>query len=119
MAGTTALRISLAELTVDDLRTAYEWSRPQEEALFELERHYGVEGLAWLLAFAASLAEVDATFIVRPPGVETLATWVFEQLHNGPEDVVTSVCLASFLGFQVLTLAIWSLARRWLPRGER
>jgi hypothetical protein len=47
------LRISLGELTVDDLRTAYEWSRPQEEALFELERHYGVEGLAWLLQFAA------------------------------------------------------------------
>jgi hypothetical protein len=34
------LRISLAELSVDDLRTAYEWSRPQEEALHELERHY-------------------------------------------------------------------------------
>jgi DNA helicase HerA-like ATPase len=50
--NTTALRISLAELTVDDLRTAYEWSRPQEEALFELERHYGVEGLAWLVEFA-------------------------------------------------------------------
>ena len=48
----TGLRISLGELTVDDLRTAYEWSRPQEEALFELERHYGVEGLSWLLEFS-------------------------------------------------------------------
>src|SRR5207302_2561801 len=45
--------ISLAELTVDDLRTAYDWSRPQEEALFELERFYGGDGLAWLLQFAA------------------------------------------------------------------
>jgi uncharacterized protein len=51
--NTTGLRISLAELTVDDLRTAYDWSRPQEEALFELERHYGGEGLAWLLEFSA------------------------------------------------------------------
>lgn len=50
--GTSALRISLAELTVDDLRTAYEWSRPQEEALYELERHFGVEGLSWLVDFA-------------------------------------------------------------------
>jgi hypothetical protein len=59
--GTTALKISLAELTVDDLRTAYDWSRPQEEALYELERHYSgsasstggrVEGLAWLAEFA-------------------------------------------------------------------
>lgn len=53
--STTSLRISLAELTVDDLRTAYEWSRPQEEALYELERHYssgGADGLAWLADFA-------------------------------------------------------------------
>jgi len=51
--GTSALRISLAELTVDDLRTAYDWTRPQEEALHELERHYGSEGLSWLAEFAA------------------------------------------------------------------
>jgi DNA helicase HerA-like ATPase len=50
--GTSALRLSLAELTVDDLRTAYEWSRPQEEALYELERHYASDGLSWLLEFA-------------------------------------------------------------------
>jgi DNA helicase HerA-like ATPase len=62
--GSSALRVSLAELTVDDLRTAYDWSRPQEEALYELERHYSgsptaaagssrrVEGLAWLAEFA-------------------------------------------------------------------
>lgn len=54
--GSTALRISLSELTVDDLRTAYDWSRPQEEALYELERHYSrssFEGLAWMSEFAA------------------------------------------------------------------
>jgi uncharacterized protein len=50
--NTSTLRISLAELTVDDLRTAYDWTRPQEEALFELERHYGGSGLSWLLDFA-------------------------------------------------------------------
>jgi hypothetical protein len=68
--NTSTLRISLAELSVDDLRTAYEWSRPQEEALHELERHYSAalprteaasgrppkdgrrEGLAWLSEFA-------------------------------------------------------------------
>jgi uncharacterized protein len=52
---TSSLRLSLAELSIDDLRTAYDWSRPQEEALFELERHYGTDGLAWL----ADLARVD------------------------------------------------------------
>ena len=50
--NTSTLRVGLAELSVDDLRTAYDWSRPQEEALFELERHYGGEGLSWLLAFS-------------------------------------------------------------------
>jgi DNA helicase HerA-like ATPase len=52
MPGSSALRVSLTELSVDDLRTAYEWSRPQEEALYELERHYGGDGLAWLARFA-------------------------------------------------------------------
>jgi DNA helicase HerA-like ATPase len=62
--GTSSLRVGLSELTVDDLRTAYEWSRPQEEALFELERHWSGkagaglrgpnadEGLTWMLEFA-------------------------------------------------------------------
>jgi DNA helicase HerA-like ATPase len=49
----SALKVSLGELSVDDLRTAYDWSRPQEEALHELERHYGQEGLGWLVHFAA------------------------------------------------------------------
>ncbi|MGH9102426.1 MAG: ATP-binding protein, partial [Acidimicrobiales bacterium] len=62
--GTAGLKVSLAELTVDDLRTAYEWSRPQEEALFELERYYGGPGLAWMAEFArvddlAGLREVE------------------------------------------------------------
>jgi DNA helicase HerA-like ATPase len=46
------LRISLGELTADDLRTAYDWSRQQEEALYELERFYATDGLGWLLTFA-------------------------------------------------------------------
>ncbi|MGH9131233.1 MAG: ATP-binding protein [Acidimicrobiales bacterium] len=53
--GTSGLRISLGELSIDDLRTAHDWSRPQEEALFELARHYGVEDLTWL----AELARLD------------------------------------------------------------
>ncbi len=53
--NTSALRLSLGELAVDDLRTAYDWTRPQEEALFELERFYNGPsrpGLTWLLDFA-------------------------------------------------------------------
>src|SRR4051795_284718 len=50
--NTSSLRVGLAELTVDDLRTAYDWTRPQEEALYELERKFGGEGLSWLLDFS-------------------------------------------------------------------
>jgi len=39
-AAATALRLSLAELTLDDLHTAYDWSRAQEEAMYRLERLY-------------------------------------------------------------------------------
>jgi len=56
--NTSSLRVGLGELSVDDLRTAYDWTRPQEEALFELERNFAVskggagEGLSWLLEFS-------------------------------------------------------------------
>jgi uncharacterized protein len=54
---TSSLKVGLGELSVDDLRTAYDWSRPQEEALFELERRFAgskgaPEGLSWLLEFS-------------------------------------------------------------------
>ena len=53
--GTSALRVSLGEMTSDDLRTATgDTSRAQTEALFELERVYGNEfkGISWLLPFS-------------------------------------------------------------------
>lgn len=52
LAGTTSLRVSLADLGVDDLRTAYDWSRSQQEALFEMERVYGSEGLSWMVDYS-------------------------------------------------------------------
>lgn len=53
--NTSSLRVSLGELSADDLRTAYDWSRAQEEAIFELERYYGHADLRWLV----DLAQVD------------------------------------------------------------
>ena len=44
-AGATALRLSLAELTLGDLQTAYDWSRAQEEAIYRLARLYREEWL--------------------------------------------------------------------------
>ncbi|HWC11365.1 MAG TPA: ATP-binding protein, partial [Acidimicrobiales bacterium] len=62
--GTSSLRVGLSELTVDDLRTAYDWTRPQEEALFELERH-------WSGKAGAGLRGPNAETGLRGPNAET------------------------------------------------
>jgi uncharacterized protein len=92
LANTTALRISLAELSVDDLRTAYEWSRPQEEALFELERHYGVGGLAWLLQFAA-LDDLATFRDIELSGRIALNT--LQVVHRRARRIVGLQCIAT------------------------
>lgn len=49
----STLRVGLGELSIDDLRVSYQWSHAQEEAIFELERHYGKKGLSWLSEFCS------------------------------------------------------------------
>jgi len=90
--GTSRLRISLAELSVDDLRTAYEWSRPQEEALFELERHYGGEGLSWLHGFSllddlAGFREVELN--------NRVALSTLQVVHRRARRIVDLDCVAT------------------------
>ena len=48
-AGATTLRLSLAELTLGDLQTAYQWSHAQEDAIWRLVRFFGdgVDHHAW------------------------------------------------------------------------
>jgi uncharacterized protein len=96
--GTSSLKISLAELTVDDLRTAYEWTRPQEEALYELERFYGSEGLAWLSEFArldelATFREIDLN--------SRVALNTLQVLHRRARRIVSLRCVATDPGLSV------------------
>jgi iron(III) transport system permease protein len=79
-----------------------------------LPQRFTAVAVAWLAAFAVALSEVDATYMLEPPGVQTLARWIFDQLHNGPEDEVTSVCLALYLGFMGFSILVLRLVRRWL-----
>ena len=92
LANTTALRISLGELSIDDLRTAYEWSRPQEEALFELERHYGVEGLGWLVAFA-HLDDLPGFRDIELSGRIALST--LQVVHRRARRIVELQCIST------------------------
>ncbi len=89
--NTSTLRVGLAELTVDDLRTAYEWSRPQEEALFELERHYGGDGLSWLVAFA-QVDDLPGFRDVELNGRIALNT--LQVLHRRARRIVELPCVA-------------------------
>ena len=99
--NTSTLRVSLAELSVDDLRTAYEWTRPQEEALFELERFYGSSagtGLAWLLPFSqlddlAPFREIDLNGRVA---LNTL-----QVVHRRARRIVDLECISADAGLSV------------------
>ncbi|MDQ3991288.1 MAG: ATP-binding protein, partial [Actinomycetota bacterium] len=55
-AGYTSLRLSLSELTLGDLQTAYDWSRAQEEAIYRLDRLYREE---WLPTIADEAEDID------------------------------------------------------------
>jgi Helicase HerA, central domain len=104
--GTSALKISLAELSVDDLRTAYDWSRPQEEALYELERHYGGEGLAWLAEFA----RVDDLPGFREVEVSSrVALNTLQVLHRRCRRIVDLRCVATDPGVSTGTRIVEDL----------
>ena len=55
-AGATALRLSLSELTFGDLQTAYEWSRAQEDAIYQLIRLFRED---WLTEIADESRELQ------------------------------------------------------------
>jgi DNA helicase HerA-like ATPase len=90
--NTSSLRVGLGELTVDDLRTAYEWTRPQEEALFELERKYGTDGLAWLLEFS-HVDDLPAFRDVELSGRVALST--LQVAHRRARRIVELPCVAA------------------------
>jgi uncharacterized protein len=90
--NTSSLRVGLGELTVDDLRTAHDWTRPQEEALFELERHYGTDGLRWLLEFA-TLDDLPGFRDVELNGRVALST--LQVVHRRARRIVALPCIAA------------------------
>ena len=92
LSGTSRLRVGLAELTIDDLRTAYDWSRPQEEALHELERHYGEADLRWLLPFS-QLDDLAAFREIELNGRVALNT--LQVVHRRARRIVDLPCIAT------------------------
>ena len=115
-AAATALRLSLAELTLGDLQTAYEWSHAQEDAVYRLVRYFGDDWIVRvaeetdLPAFAQDLSVATSTLqvvqrraqrildmpcISRDPSVGSLSERIIEQLSNGYTVLVDSSGLSS------------------------
>src|SRR6059036_3543614 len=103
-AGATTLRLSLAELTLGDLQTAYQWSHAQEDAIWRLLRFFGedwitrvgeatdVPAFAEDLGVASSTLQViqrraerilDMPCISRDPSQPSLSGRIVDELMNG------------------------------------
>jgi DNA helicase HerA-like ATPase len=116
-AGYTALQLSLAELTLGDLQTAYEWSRAQEEAIYRLERLYREDWLPTVADEAQDpqeLAEqvgsapatlqvvqrrarriLDLPCISRDPSQPSLSGRIVDELSSGYSVLVETSGLSS------------------------
>jgi DNA helicase HerA-like ATPase len=116
-AGYTALRLSLAELTLGDLQTAYEWSHAQEDAIYRLSRLYredwittaadeglDVEELAQQVGAATATMQVirrraqrilDLPCISRDPSQPSLSERIVDELAGGFTVLVETSGLSS------------------------
>ena len=115
-AGATALRLSLGELTLGDLQTAYEWSSAQQDAIWRLLRFFGedwlvtvgeeqdVAALAEQLSVATSTLQVvqrraqrilEMPCISRDPTQPSLSSRIVEELTQGYSVLVDTSGLSS------------------------
>jgi len=115
-AGATSLRLSLAELTMGDLQTAYEWSHAQEDALYRLIRFFreewlvrvgeeeDVQTLAEQLGVATSTLQViqrraqrilELPCISRDPSQPSLSARIVDELTDGYSVLVETSGLSS------------------------
>ncbi|HWC31722.1 MAG TPA: ATP-binding protein [Actinomycetota bacterium] len=133
-AGHTALRLSLAELTLGDLQTAYEWSGPQLEAMYKLQRFYredwlptvadegeDVEELAEQIGAAASTIQVirrraqrilDLECISRDVSQASLSERIVRELSEGYSVLVETSGVSEME--EILVASV--IARRLLDR---
>jgi hypothetical protein len=115
-AGQTTLRLSLAELTLGDLQTAYQWSHAQEDAIWRLLRFFGedwittvgeeqdVPSLAEQLSVATSTLQViqrraqrilEMPCISRDTSQPSLSARIVDELMNGYSVLVDTSGLSS------------------------
>src|SRR2546428_622318 len=115
-AAATGLRLSLAELTLGDLQTAYQWSHAQEDAIYKLVKFFGDEWIARVgestdvPAFAEDLGVASSTLqviqrraerildmpcISRDPSQPSLSGRIVDELMGGFSVLVDTSGLSS------------------------
>jgi DNA helicase HerA-like ATPase len=115
-AGATSLRLSLAELTLGDLQTAYQWSHAQEDAIYKLIKFFGDEWIARVgeeadvPAFAEQLGVASSTLqviqrraerildmpcISRDPSQPSLSARIVDELMDGFSVLIDTSGLSS------------------------
>jgi hypothetical protein len=115
-AAATGLRLSLAELTLGDIQTAYQWSHAQEDAIYKLIKFFGDEWIARVgeatdvPAFAEDLGVASSTLqviqrraerildmpcISRDPSQPSLSGRIVDELMNGFSVLVDTSGLSS------------------------
>ncbi|MFI4874010.1 MAG: ABC transporter permease [Blastopirellula sp. JB062] len=72
----------------------------------------------FLLAFALATNDVTASYLVTPPGVDTLSRTIFEMLHYGAEDNVASLCLINLAFSSALGIITIMLLRPAIRAAE-
>ena len=94
------------------LEGANAWQRFWISAWPTLRPIFAVAGL---LVFLLAGREMDATALLRPPGVETAAFAIHDYLHYQPQQRVAALCLllVAMLG------AVTAVVAAWVSRGER
>src|SRR5436305_3768146 len=83
--GSTTLRLSLSELTLGDLQTAYEWSHAQEDAMYRLMRFHHEE---WM----TTVAHADVETLAEDLGV---ATSTLQVVQRRAQRILELPCISS------------------------
>ena len=94
--GHTALRLTLGEITMGDLQTAYDWSPAQLDAIYQLQRLYKDE---WLLAVADESA--DAADLAEE--LRGAATSTIQVIQRRARRIVELPCISRDISQQSLS----------------
>jgi len=67
-----------------------------------LPAHAGALAMAWLVTASLSLAELEGSIMLSPPGRATLGVTLYSMIHTAPRDEVASLAVGCLIAFAIL-----------------